>query len=83
MVLAVRLETPLESVVAACQGRGVMTRNRTALDLLSAAGTEVLALLLLVLATGLAVTRYFSIARQSTHHVEMRVRRRAARRQAA
>jgi len=61
----------------------VMTRNRTALNFLSAAGTEMLAMLLLVLGAGLAVTRRFSIARQSMHRVEMRVRRRAARQQAA
>jgi hypothetical protein len=60
-----------------------MTRNRTAIDVFSAIGTELMVLLLVVLAAGLTVTRYFSVARQHMRRVEARLRRRAVRRLAA
>jgi hypothetical protein len=60
-----------------------MTRNRTAIDVFSAIGTELMAALLLVLAVGLAVSRYFTTARERVRRSETKVRRRAARRVAA
>jgi hypothetical protein len=57
-----------------------MTRNRTAIDAFAAIGTELMVALLLVLATGLAVSQYFTLARDRMRRVEGRVRRRAARR---
>jgi hypothetical protein len=60
-----------------------MTRNRTAIDVFSAVGTEFMVLLLLVLAMGLAVSRFFTGARDRVRRVEVKLRRRAARRMAA
>jgi len=60
-----------------------MTRNRTAIDIFSTIGTELMVVLLLVLAMGLAVSEYFTMARDRVRRFEMRVRRRAARRVAA
>jgi hypothetical protein len=60
-----------------------MTRNRTAIDLFSAVGTELMVVLLLVLAMGLAVSQYFALARDRVRRVEVKLRRRAARRVAA
>jgi len=60
-----------------------MARNRTAIDVFSAIGTELMVLLLVVLAAGLTVSRYFSVARERMRRVEARLRRRAARRVAA
>ena len=60
-----------------------MTRNRTAIDAFSAIGTELMVVLLLVLATGLAVSQYFTRARDRVRRVEGKLRRRAARRMAA
>jgi hypothetical protein len=60
-----------------------MTRNRTALDVFSAVGTELMVVLLLVLAMGLAVSEYLTLARDRVRRFEMKVRRRAARRVAA
>jgi hypothetical protein len=60
-----------------------MTRNRTAIDLLASLGTELMVLLLVVLAAGLAVSRYFAVARERMRRVEVKLRRRAARRVAA
>jgi hypothetical protein len=57
-----------------------MTRNRTAIDAFSAIGTELMVLLLLVLAMGLAVSQYFTLARDRVRRVEGKLRRRAARR---
>jgi hypothetical protein len=57
-----------------------MTRNRTAIDAFSAIGTELMVVLLLVLATGLAVSQYFTLARDRVRSVEGKLRRRAARR---
>jgi hypothetical protein len=57
-----------------------MTRNRTAIDAFAAIGTELMVALLLVLAMGLAVSQYFTLARDRMRRVEGRVRRRAARR---
>jgi len=60
-----------------------MTRNRTAIDAFSAIGTELMVVLLLVLAAGLAVSQYFTLARDRVRRVEGKLRRRAARRVAA
>jgi hypothetical protein len=57
-----------------------MTRNRTAIDLLSALGTELTVLFLIVLATGLTISQYFAVARGRMHHAEVKLHRRAARR---
>jgi hypothetical protein len=57
-----------------------MTRNRTAIDLLTAIGTELMVVLLLVLAMGLAVSQYLTLARDRVRRVEGKLRRRAARR---
>ncbi len=57
-----------------------MTRNRTAIDAFSAIGTELMVVLLLVLATGLALSQYFTLARDRVRRVEGKLRRRAARR---
>jgi hypothetical protein len=57
-----------------------MTRNRTSIDVFSAIGTELMIALLLVLAMGLAVSEYFTMARDRVRRLEMKVRRRAARR---
>jgi hypothetical protein len=53
------------------------------MDVFSALGTQLMVLLLLVLAMGLAVTEYFAVARDRVRRFETRVRRRAARRVAA
>ena len=53
------------------------------MDLLSALGTELMVVLLLVLAIGLAISEYFTLARDRVRRFEMKVRRRAARRVAA
>jgi hypothetical protein len=53
------------------------------MDLFSALGTQLTVVLLLVLATGLTVSSYFTVARDRVRRVEMKVRRRAARRVAA
>jgi len=58
----------------------VMTRNRTAMDLFSTVGTELMVVLLLVLAMGLAVSQYFALAHVRMRRVEAKLRRRAARR---
>jgi hypothetical protein len=60
-----------------------MTRNRTVIDAFSAIGTELMVVLLLVLATGLALSQYFTLARDRMRRVEGKLRRRAARRVAA
>ena len=60
-----------------------MTRNRTALNFLSAAGDELLVVLVLVLACGLTVSQYLSAGRDRIRRLETRVRRRATRRDAA
>ncbi|HUP41554.1 MAG TPA: hypothetical protein VM115_15620 [Vicinamibacterales bacterium] len=57
-----------------------MTRNRTAIDLFSGIGTELMVVLLLVLAMGLAVSQYFTLAHDRMRRVEGKLRRRAARR---
>lgn len=57
-----------------------MTRNRTVIDVASALGSELMVLLLLVLAMGLAVSQYLFVTRDRMHHVEVKLRRRAARR---
>ena len=64
-------------------GMGAMTRNRTPIDLFSAVGTELLVVLLIVLAMGLAISEYFTMARDRVRRVEVKLRRRAARRIAA
>jgi hypothetical protein len=60
-----------------------MTRNRTAIDVFSAVGTELMVVLLLVLAMGLTVSQYLALARDRVRRVEVKLRRRAARRVAA
>jgi len=60
-----------------------MTRNRTATDAFSAIATELMVVLLLVLAMGLTVSRYVTLARDRVRRVEGKLRRRAARRVAA
>ena len=60
-----------------------MTRNRTALDTLSAVGSQLMVILLVVLAMGVGITEYFMMARDRVRRVEVRLRRRAARRAAA
>lgn len=60
-----------------------MTRNRTAIDAFNAIGTELMVVLLLVLAMGLAVSQYFTLASDRMRRVEGKLRRRAARRVAA
>jgi len=60
-----------------------MTRNRTGIDLVSTVGNELMVLLLLVLAMGLAVAQYMTVARDRMRRVEGQLRRRAARRVAA
>jgi hypothetical protein len=57
-----------------------MTRNRTASDAFSAVGTELMVVLLLALAMGLAVSQYFTRARDRMRRVEVKLRKRAARR---
>jgi hypothetical protein len=57
-----------------------MTRNRTAMDAFATIGAELMVVLLLVLAMGLAVTQYFTLARDRVRRVEGKLRRRAARR---
>jgi hypothetical protein len=60
-----------------------MTRNRTAIDVFATLGTELMVLLLVVLAAGLAVSRYLAVARDRIRHVDVKRRRRAARDAAA
>jgi hypothetical protein len=60
-----------------------MTRNRTGLDIFAALGTELMVLLLVVLAGGLAVSRHIAAASERMRRLEVKVRRRAARRVAA
>ena len=62
---------------------GAMARNRTAIDVFSAVGTEVMVLLLVVLAAGLSVAQYLSVARERMRRIEAKLRRREARRVAA
>lgn len=50
------------------------------MDLFSTVGTELMVVLLLVLAMGLAVSQYFTVAHDRIRRVEGKVRRRAARR---
>jgi hypothetical protein len=50
---------------------------------MSAIGTESMVVLLLVLAMGLAVSEYFTLARDRVRRVEVRLRKRAARRVAS
>lgn len=57
-----------------------MTRNRTAIDVLATLGTQVMVVLLFLLAAGFGVAQYVAIARERMRRVELRIRRRAARR---
>jgi hypothetical protein len=50
------------------------------MDVFATIGTELMVVLLLVLAMGLAVTQYFTLARDRMRRVEGKLRRRAARR---
>ena len=49
----------------------------------AAIGTELMVLLLVVLAAGLTVSRYLAVARDRMRHVDLKRRRRAARDAAA
>jgi hypothetical protein len=60
-----------------------MTRNRTGIDLRSTVGTELMVLLLLVLAMGLAVVQRVSVGRDRIRRMEVKLRRRASRREPA
>ena len=60
-----------------------MTRNRTSIDVFAAVGTELMVLLLVVLAAGLSLSRYVAVARDRMRHLELKRRRRAARRVAS
>ena len=60
-----------------------MTRNRTALDVFASLGTQMMVLLLLVLAFGVGIMEYFALVRERMRRLEVRLRRRAARRVAA
>ena len=60
-----------------------MTRNRTALDVFASLGTQMMVLLLLVLAFGVGMMEYFALVRERMRRLEVRLRRRAARRVAA
>jgi hypothetical protein len=57
-----------------------MTRNRTAIDAFPVLGTHLMVALLLMLAAGLAVSRYFAVARDHVRRMDVKLRRRAARR---
>ena len=59
-----------------------MTENRTAIDVLAAFGTKLMAVLLLVLAMAVTISQYFALARDRVRQVEGKLRRRAARRAA-
>ena len=50
------------------------------MELFTALGTELMVVLLLVLAMGLTVSRYFAVARDRVRRLETKMRRRAARR---
>src|SRR5687768_8925192 len=71
------------SVGAGSVGFKIMTRNRTAIDTFSTLGTELMVVLLVVLAMGLSVSQYFTLARDRVRRGEVKLRRRAARRLAA
>jgi hypothetical protein len=60
-----------------------MTRNRTAVDLFSTLGTELIVVLILALAMFLAVSRYFWLAGEQMRRVDVKLRKRACRRLAA
>ena len=60
-----------------------MTRNRTALDIFSTLGPELIFVVVLALAIFLAVSRYFWLAGDERRRIDVKVRRRALRRLAA
>ena len=57
-----------------------MHRNRTAIDLVTTLGTEFIVVLLLTLAMGLAISRYFWAAGEQMRRAEVKIRKRALRR---
>ena len=57
-----------------------MTENRTVIDIFAALGTKLMVVLLLVLAMFVAVSNYIATARDRFRRVEVKLRRRAARR---
>ena len=61
----------------------MVTRNRTAVDIFATLGTEFIVVLLVALAMGLAVSRYFWLAGEQMRRVEARIRKRDFRRFAA
>jgi hypothetical protein len=60
-----------------------MTRNRTAIDLFSLLGTQLIVVVVLAAAAVLAVSRYFWMAGEQMRRVDVKVRRRALRRRLA
>jgi hypothetical protein len=60
-----------------------MTRNRTAVNFFAALGTDFIVVLLVALAMGIAVSRYFWLAGEQMRRVEAKIRRRDFRRFAA
>ena len=60
-----------------------MTRNRTGLDIFSTFGPEILFVVILALATFLAVSRYFRLSGDERRRIDAKVRRGALRRHAA
>jgi hypothetical protein len=81
--LAIYQGTPAELSAHHSIGLGAMTRNRTALDMLTTLGTQLTVILLFVLAAGLAVGQYLSAGRERMRRVELKIRKRASRRGAA
>jgi hypothetical protein len=61
----------------------MVTRNRTAVDIFAALGTDFIVVLLVALAMGLAVSRYFWLAGERMRRVEAKIRKRDFRRFAA
>jgi hypothetical protein len=61
----------------------LMTRNRTAVDVFAAFGTDLIVVLLVALAMGLAVSKYVWLAGERMRRVEAKIRKRDFRRFAA
>jgi hypothetical protein len=61
----------------------MMTRNRTAIDLFSALGVELVVVLMLALAIGLAISNYLWTRREDLRRIDVKINKRASRRLAA
>jgi hypothetical protein len=61
----------------------LMTRNRTAVDVFASLGTDLIVVLLVALAMGLAVSKYFWLAGERMRRIEAKIRKRDFRRFAA